>query len=201
MLSIMPDSIDGTKLYLDYLDKEMTIMGILSTFCVAAAALVIDRVASAEHNSFFGQLAVAHLVQILIGASFLMASGLCFYLQRADLAWYYGGICMSVAKPDTHEWDTKRWLKEMYSWAPWLKYRAGFMFLTCTAVVFVYVIYRASYPSEPALLWLEWSILILIVICVSVHCVVLSTYRYADRPYKKVSLKTFQEDWRDRGQL
>lgn len=34
--------------YLEYLDKEMTIMGILSTFCVAVVALVLDRVGSAD---------------------------------------------------------------------------------------------------------------------------------------------------------
>src|SRR5262245_45379342 len=34
--------------YLAYLDKEMTIMGILSTFCVAVIALMVDRVGSAE---------------------------------------------------------------------------------------------------------------------------------------------------------
>jgi hypothetical protein len=35
---------DDVKPYLDYLDKEMTIMGILSAFCVGAAALVAREV-------------------------------------------------------------------------------------------------------------------------------------------------------------
>ena len=46
---------DMSNKYLDYLDKEMTVMGILSTFSVAVVALVLDRVGSAEANkgSFF----------------------------------------------------------------------------------------------------------------------------------------------------
>jgi len=72
----MTEPIDGTKAYLEYLDKEMTIMGILSTFCVAAAALLIDPVGSAEHNTFFGGLAQSHIVQVLIGSGLLMLAGL-----------------------------------------------------------------------------------------------------------------------------
>jgi hypothetical protein len=54
MLCIMPDSSgQDVKSYLEYLDKEMTIMGILSTFCVAAAFLVIDRVCGADKSSTF----------------------------------------------------------------------------------------------------------------------------------------------------
>lgn len=36
MLVGMPESLDPIKAFLEYLDKEMTIMGILSTFCAAA---------------------------------------------------------------------------------------------------------------------------------------------------------------------
>jgi hypothetical protein len=104
----MTESVEGTKAYLEYLDKEMTIMGILSTFCVAAAALVIDRVGSAEHDSFFGGLAKSHIVQVLIGSGLLILAGLYFYLQRSTLAFFYGSICMSIAKRTGLNRDTER---------------------------------------------------------------------------------------------
>ena len=133
----MPKSMDGTKLYLDYLDKEMTIMGILSTFCVAAAALVIDRVASAQHNSFFGTLATAHMIQVFIGAGLLLWAGLCFYLQRSTLAYCYGCLCRSIEEEKAEGWTAAQWLNETSSWAMWLRYRSGFMLLSLTGIVFV----------------------------------------------------------------
>jgi hypothetical protein len=39
MLSFMSEPDGCAKAYLEYRDKEMTIMGILSTFCAAAAVL------------------------------------------------------------------------------------------------------------------------------------------------------------------
>jgi hypothetical protein len=60
MLRSMPEPTEATKACLEYLDKEMTIMGILSTFCFAAAALVIDRAASADKTSFFKDVLTHH---------------------------------------------------------------------------------------------------------------------------------------------
>jgi len=39
-----PSVSDVAKPYLDYLDKEMTIEGILSAFCVAVGGVAFDRV-------------------------------------------------------------------------------------------------------------------------------------------------------------
>jgi hypothetical protein len=77
----------GVKAYLEYLDKEMTIMGILSTFCVVAASLVIDRTAGAEKTSYLATMIWAHQMgYVLFGSSLLLAAGLFFYLQRSRLA-------------------------------------------------------------------------------------------------------------------
>ena len=59
------------KTYLDYLDKEMTIMGLLSTFCVAVVALALERVASAKEG---GLVAVWELGYrfIVIGSGLML---------------------------------------------------------------------------------------------------------------------------------
>jgi hypothetical protein len=144
----MTEPVDGTKAYLEYLDKEMTIMGILSRCCVAAAALVVDRVGSAEHESFFGGLAKSHIVQVLIGSCLLMLAGLYFYLQRSTLAFFYGSICMSIAKRAGNKSDSERWLIEVDSWATWLRYRLGFMFLTLAAVFFMFLAFQTICPAR-----------------------------------------------------
>jgi hypothetical protein len=197
--SAMPEPTEGTKAYLEYLDKEMTIMGILSTFCVAAAALVIDRVGSADKSSFFGGLAANHIVQVFVGCGLLMLAGLYFYLQRSVLAHYYGSLCMSMAKPGSHDWNTERWLIEVYSWITWLRYRLGFMFLTLTALVFVAVIDQEIRPCRSHLwVWVELVLFLVIFGVFVLYNVVLSTYRYEDCPRKALRIKTFLADWQHR---
>jgi hypothetical protein len=201
MLSSMPAIDEATKAYIDYLDKEMTIMGILSTFCVAAAALVIDRISSAESHSFFARLATAHPVQIYVGSGLLMLAGLYFYLQRSRLAHFYGSICMSIIMPQLHEWSTERWLVEAYSWATWLRYRIAFMLLTLTVVVFGFAICETIYPSQHHLWLYELPLLVLIAAGTGIHTMIYMTYRYNNNPYHCFSVRTFRKDWRTRKEL
>ena len=192
---------EATKAYLDYLDKEMTIMGILSTFCVAAAALIIDRLSSADNKSLFGRLATAHPMQIYCGAGLMMLAGLCFYLQRSRLAHFYGSICMSMARPDMHDWDTARWLAEVYSWATWLRYRIAFIFLTVTPVVFAFALCETIYPSRRSLWAYEISIIPLIVVAMAIHTAIYLTFKFSNNPYRCFSFRTFRQDWRRRGEM
>jgi hypothetical protein len=84
--------------YLQYLDKEMTIMGILSTFCVAVVALVLDRVGSAEPSkqTFFYFLWKNQSFYIVLGSSCIALAAALFYQQRSALAWFYGQISLSI---------------------------------------------------------------------------------------------------------
>jgi hypothetical protein len=197
---------DPTKAYIDYFDKEMTIMGILSTFCVAAASLVIDRLSGATGGAFFARLATLHPVQIYLGASLLLIAGLCFYLQRSKLGHFYGSICMSVAMPTLHPWNTQRWLTEAYSWGTWLRYRIAFIVLAIAFIVFVFAIGETMYPTRLYLwgygLWCYELLLVgLIVLSFGGHTMVYMTYRYSNNPYrhfKRLSLRTFPTAWKER---
>ena len=64
----MESPINATKPYLDYLEKEMLIQGILSSFCVVAAAGVFDRAI----NTGAGPSAFLHNLQAN-GTSYLIA--------------------------------------------------------------------------------------------------------------------------------
>jgi hypothetical protein len=197
----MGDSPGDLKQYLEYLDKEMTILGILSTFCVAAASLVVDRVGSAEKDSFFKNLSLRHAPSVFIGSGLLVGAGLCFYLQRSRLAHFYGGIAMSIACPGNHKWETNSWLKEVYSWNTWLRYRTGFTLLMLAAVVYAHAIYRTINPYGPAIHWLVWILLAVITLDAVRRAIVLTTHRYKNDPYKAFSFRRFLHDWRVREQL
>lgn len=71
--------------YLDYLDKEMTIMGILSTFCVVVPSLLIERAFSASKDAigycFLLNLLSNGLICIFI-ASLLFLIGAAFFINN-----------------------------------------------------------------------------------------------------------------------
>lgn len=129
----MPD--DKAKLYLDYLDKEMTIMGILSTFSVAAVAAILNKLLSIEDKQTMLQAIWAHGSYYISFASVLMLlSALCFYCQRSHLAWHYGQICLCLTREPSGVNDQ---LDAAHSWETWIHYRWAFGFLTLAAAEYV----------------------------------------------------------------
>src|ERR1700688_1793386 len=88
--------------YIDYLDKEMTIMGILSFFCVSVIGVVLKTIFDStlgghgiDSQSLGGQAWLKGSYYITWGTPSLLAASLSFYRQRSRLAWYLGQICLS----------------------------------------------------------------------------------------------------------
>lgn len=123
----MPNTPDA-KPYLEYLDKEMTIMGVLSAFAASALAAVLWKMADAEPSK---ASLVSGLIKapwfIIVATALNLLSALAFYRQRSLLAWHYGQIALTaVGQPgktveeqsqDADGWDT--WVHHWRGWA-WL---------------------------------------------------------------------------------
>jgi hypothetical protein len=79
--------------YLDYQDKEMTIMGILSAFCVGTAGLVAKEALKVSDK---GQLVVYQedFNYIVTGSGLMIVAAAAFYWQRSLLAWHYGQVSL-----------------------------------------------------------------------------------------------------------
>jgi len=112
--------------YLEYLDKEMTIMGILSTFCIVSLGLGADKIILSDKE----QLRIywdgtAYLCTF--GLAGLLMAGLFFYRQRALLAWYYGQLTLFSAKDDNKK--VNELLDQSDGWNTWIYYQIGFGFL------------------------------------------------------------------------
>jgi hypothetical protein len=148
---------DKAERYLDYLDKEMSIMGVLSTFCLAVPSLFFERVISADPNS------IAHdfLVNLwsdgsayLVIASTLMLSGAAFfYKQRSRLAWYYGQIALKMALPDYTARKLDQWLKDADSWETWIPYHCAYYATIFAAAGFVSAILSVYFQVIAAYCW------------------------------------------------
>jgi hypothetical protein len=162
-----PSVSDVAKPYLDYLDKEMTIEGILSAFCVAVGGVAFDRVLGGKADgasSFVGQLQEFSYPFVLAAIAGLVTAALFFYLQRSTLAWHYGEISFAVATElaeGTSEAGNAAILVSLddaHSWSTWNRYKFGWSFLAVTAVEILLALFCAINRSSLRGHWLVASI-------------------------------------------
>jgi len=193
----------NAKEYLEYLDKEMTIMGILSTFCAAAVALVLGRIGDIDLTKKTVFLAIweQHAVAVLTGSGLLLLAALFFYLQRSTLAYFYGGISLSLSNheeaPTYHgrghrqavkersQWRTTNWLTEADSWATWFRYRVGFLCLSLAFYAYATEVSGVTLAGKilPDLPW--WIIPALLALEQVFHIGILDKNRYETAPFRR----------------
>jgi hypothetical protein len=151
MVFVMSEASPDCKPYLEYLDKEMTLLGVLSTFCVGFASIVLDRVATnMDKITLFKTLWDEHVTSLLVGSVLLLLAAWIFYKQRSDIAYFYGGIAMTMAKPPAAgEWNITNWLREADSWSTWMYYRLGVYSLLLGFLFYSHAVYRTIYPAFP----------------------------------------------------
>lgn len=174
--------------YLNYLDKEMTIMGILSTFSVAVVALILDRVGSAENKgSFFysvwhgSQGHTGEASYILMGSFSVSLAALLFYSQRSMLAWFYGQISLSIESPQVSGTDTEDLYRDADSWATWTLYQLAFTALIVGFAIYGYAVVRALDLVAPST-WVFWSVILMIATVQGMRMLILRRYKYHDDP-------------------
>jgi len=113
------------KPYLDYLKLEMSIMGILSTFAIAAVALALREVFSKDLSESVSTALWCGGVGwfIVFGTVLLLLAAILFYEQRSTLAWHSGRIIFALAHGDWVE--ARGTIDEANSWTTWRWYFWG----------------------------------------------------------------------------
>ena len=131
---------EKAKYYLDYLDKEMSIMGVLSTFSVAVPSILIERIVSSSKESiaysFLHSLIDNGLSYLIISLALMFFTAACFYKQRSLLAWYYGQLSLEISLPKYTLRRVKEWLKDADSWETWIPYNIAFWILFFAFIFF-----------------------------------------------------------------
>lgn len=125
---------EETKPYLEYLDKEMTIMGLLSTFDVLVLGLTLNSSLGEHRGELQNVWSYGHWY--LVGGSFwMLVAALLFYRQRSLLAYYYGQIALCGIQGRSGEYDDlKSVLVDADAWTTWFFYQVAF---ACTVVGFL----------------------------------------------------------------
>jgi hypothetical protein len=169
--------------FLEYLDKEMTIMGILSTFCIGSVALVLDRIGGAEpaKNTLFCRLWSQEHTYVILVAVFTAVAGALFYMQRSALAWYYGQITLSIESPKLNGISTDEWYRDADSWATWIPYQSAFTSLSIGAGFFLLALLEVSHTlMVPA--WVVWCLAIVSVVFQTIRLTIYQRHKYDDDP-------------------
>jgi len=137
------------KQYLEYLDKEMTIMGILSAVCVAAPAGILSAVL-ADRSDVKTALWNTGEFFILAGSVLFIIAAFCFYKERSLLAWFYGQICLTEALRNKKAISAQlgEWLREADSWETWWPYSWGFTFLLAGIAEYLLALFFLLAPSH-----------------------------------------------------
>jgi len=179
--STMDDPLSG---YCDYLDKEMTIMGLLSAFSVLVAGLVLDRTAAAdpEKQAILAKLWSEQREFLGVGSIALLLAALCFYLQRSLLAYYIGQLRFSTTVARYKRPTTKELLRDADSWATWIQYQTGFVLLALGFTLYGLAFYASLLKDQSPWRLVTISCIVASFIAV-VNGAVKACYRYHDEPW------------------
>lgn len=173
--------------YLDYLDKEMTIMGILSTFCIAVVAIVLDRICGAEptKGTLFFTLWLHERSYVLFGSISFALGATFFYMQRSALAWFYGQITLSLEMPSVNNIATSDWYKDADSWATWVPYQGAFTAVGIGAALYTIALLGASAAWQVPD-WLTWTATAATIVIQVIRTAIFRRYKYDDDPIGRV---------------
>jgi hypothetical protein len=171
----VPD--EATKPYLDYLEREMTIQGILSTFCIVASAAALDRVLAVEPDKtsqFVLKVQAVACPYFVCAIVALVSTAWFFYWQRSELAWLNGQIGLAVLretrglKVPKDGWTMEELIEQADSWSIWAPYKCGLTLLAISAAEIALVFIVASFGTTSPSHWLAASLPVLIGVAVMV---------------------------------
>jgi len=179
-----------TKNYLEYLDKEMTIMGILSAVAVAAPGGILSSVLGSD-SGVRASLWSSEQWSIISGSVLCVVAALYFYKERSQLAWYYGQICLVQALDEKKSVaaELREWLRDADSWETWWPYSCGFTFLIAGCVEYLLAFFFFLVPAHwnwlsaylsGVRVWAFWTCPVVAVLIAAFQWHVLVRYKFSD---------------------
>ena len=142
--SLQPDA----KPLLDYLDKEGTVMGFLSAFCVGAGLLMLDRTlgAKASESPYMASVWESGSWFVSIASLSLFVGALMFYLQRSKLLWVLGRLAIELAKQGQVDATTRA---EVEEWMFWWQYRVAWGGVLVSTIYTPVALLSPRWPPDP----------------------------------------------------
>jgi len=146
--------------YIEYLDKESTLVGLLATFAVASAGLLLQATLGAKDASQAAVLWVRSRGYVASSAALGVTAAVAFFRERSLLAYYIGQLSLAHAlggappeEPGDDPMTTTDLLLAANSWSTWFWYQVGWIFLGAAAAAFVAGLVASSLTSLQSTFW------------------------------------------------
>ena len=177
---------DAVGDYCDYLDKEMTIMGLLTAFAVGVPAVVLDRTAGADMKEQPLLAMMWHDEIEILGAGTVafFLSALAFYLQRSHLAYFYGQLRLSRTKARYSNLPTATLLRDADSWSTWTRYTTAFVLLTVGVLFYAVALFAPKLATNDPAAVIAWLTLPAVGF-IGLNWGVKTKYQFEDHPWRK----------------
>jgi hypothetical protein len=147
------------KPYLDYMDKEMTFCGIITTFSLACVLFMMDKMfSSIKTNDTTIQIDFKSIYFLMSIISLVIAAFLLFKL-RANLAYNYGQISLEITSKGFTGKPIESWLKDVDSWEFWNPYFYAIALIICAFIQIAIFLFINFYKIN---LNYYWSLLVLV---------------------------------------
>jgi hypothetical protein len=184
---------DTASNYVTYLLNEMTIMGILSTFCVVVIGGFITVFSNVSKDSalWLRDFWREEGAFVLFGLTAVLIAAFLFYRQRSILSYYVGQIYLSVYDSAIADGSAHELHERANNWITWRFYRLAFLCLFTAAallgrVALVETPISGGFSSSFLQRMRTWELwvppAVCIVLCVWV-CIAFAAFPNADHPY------------------
>lgn len=141
---------DTADKYLEYLNTEMTIMGILTAFAGAVPSFVLDRTAGSKEATWLSALWISNSTLVLLGSCCLFLAALYFYRQRSLLAYYAGQIALDGTPASFGDKTLAEWITEADLWTKWDYYARAFSLTTLGFIYYGVALVAGQTPAPAA---------------------------------------------------
>lgn len=146
--------------YVEYLEKESTLVGLLATFAIGAGALILQATLGAKDLTRAAKLWEVAGGYLSASSALCVTAAVAFFRQRSLLAYYVGQLALAQALGSAPtEWQsdkpltTSELLLKANAWSTWFWYQTGWVFLTAAAAAFVSAVLTIPLPLFASPSW------------------------------------------------
>ncbi|MBB5397184.1 hypothetical protein [Mucilaginibacter sp. AK015] len=162
------------KYYLEYLEKEITFTGIITTFTVASLLFIVDKQFSTDSKLRLIETTPGLFILAML---FLSIAALLLLIHRQKLSFHYGMICLEIYSTGRTNKRIDEWLDDIDSWIFWRNHLAAIGFMLSAYGLLATLFLISLYPHT---VWATWIVnhQIIFAICYTSISIVVRIWTY-----------------------
>ncbi len=193
---------EKAKYYLDYIDKEMTFAGIITTFCVGCLLFMVDKLFPKEiaASDLHAHVTDFHNIYFIVPMIYLAFSTFLLIWHRSKMAFYYGQIALEIYTENFSIDIMDRLLQRIDRWPFWFKYFLSFSLIICAFLLLCVFVFSTQFNNLKSIFWqnllsISRNYEIWVIVCITalvliiefLHALYLNK-KFPNNSYKRITL-------------